>query len=338
MTTTLQLFTRDNGAGLTRDLALLEQTLSDAGFPVIQQPLEHQSALRFGVAKWRHRWRRLRPQQAPASDRVNMMLERVHPEHLDSAAPNVLVPNPEWTRDRWRPWLPAFDRILAKTRHAVPLYEKLGCRVTYTGFTSADRMDSDVPRQGDFLHVPGRSGNKGTARLLALWQAHPEWPELTVVWRRKNIQPPEAENIRIIREHLDDSALKQLQNQHRFHLCPSRTEGYGHYLVEAMSVGAVVITCDAPPMNELVTGARGLPVTAHGNGSQALATLYDFDSEAMEAAIEQCLAMSQRQVRALGANARRWFENNQVAFGQRLTQALTELTDRRPQAGPPHGR
>ncbi|EQD67759.1 glycosyltransferase, partial [mine drainage metagenome] len=58
-----------------------------------------------------------------------------------------------------------------------------------------------------------------------------------------------AANIEHRIDYLDDAALQRLQNAHWFHLCPSETEGYGHYLVEAMGIGAVVLTTDAAPMN-----------------------------------------------------------------------------------------
>ena len=67
---------------------------------------------------------------------------------------------------------------------------------------------------------------------------------------------------------LDDAALRTLQNSHRFHLCLSEAEGWGHYIAEALSVGAITLTCDAAPMNELVTAERGLLVAA-GRGQTA---------------------------------------------------------------------
>ena len=39
-----------------------------------------------------------------------------------------------------------------------------------------------------------------------------------------------------------DAELREIQNANLFHLCPSETEGFGHYIVEALSVGAIVLT------------------------------------------------------------------------------------------------
>jgi glycosyltransferase involved in cell wall biosynthesis len=132
-------------------------------------------------------------------------------------------------------------------------------------------------------------------------------------------------NVSLVREHLDDEAYRRLQNEHRFHLCPSQTEGYGHYIAEAMSCGAVVVTLDAEPMNELVTDERGVLIAAHAAGTQDLATLYAFDDVAMETAIERCLGMDETAAATLGQAARQWFEDNRAAFPLRLNEALSGL-------------
>jgi glycosyltransferase involved in cell wall biosynthesis len=144
-----------------------------------------------------------------------------------------------------------------------------------------------------------------------------------VAWRRKRVELDDVPaNVRLLRDHLDDATYRRLQNEHRFHLCPSQTEGYGHYLVEAMSCGAVAVTPDAPPMNELVTAERGVPVAARAVGQQDLATLYMADEAALEAAIERCIAMDVDEAEQLGAAARTWYEANRDAFPTRLREAL----------------
>jgi hypothetical protein len=45
-------------------------------------------------------------------------------------------------------------------------------------------------------------------------------------------QAASACNIDYRSDYLDDVELRRLQNESLFHLCPSETEGWGHYLVE----------------------------------------------------------------------------------------------------------
>lgn len=314
-----QLIGRDNGAGLSRDLTLLAQNLRRAGVKVDMAALPHRGRL----AEWITQWRLLG--RAPAFD-LNIMLERIRPEFLRSARRNVLVPNPEYFRPRDRAALRRIDAAWVKTRHAERLFRALGVPTRYIGFASMDCRRADVPRQAGFFHGPGRSNNKGTHALLKLWADHPQWPTLTVVWRRKQTRQaktmPLPANVNMIREHLDDEAYRRLQNTYRFHLCPSQTEGYGHYMVEAMSCAAVVITLDAEPMHELVSPERGMLVPARPCGQQDLADLYGFEADDMAAAIERCIAMSDAEAEALGMAARRWYDDEMRAFPQRLSEAL----------------
>jgi glycosyltransferase involved in cell wall biosynthesis len=315
----INLIARDNGAGLSRDLSLLADALQRAGHNTHITGLPH----RGRVAEWLTRWKLAR--KPPAFD-INVMLERIRPEFQRAAKRNVLIPNPEYFRLQDREALSTVDAIWVKTQHAEQLFRQLGAKTHYIGFTSPDRQDARIPRHQTFFHGPGRSGNKGTAALLALWKKHPEWPQLTVVWRRKRVDIETLPaNVTLIREHLSDEAYRQLQNEHRFHLCPSQTEGFGHYLVEAMSCGAVVITLDAEPMNELVTPERGLLVPALASGKQDLATLYRFEEAAMEQTIERCLSMDAATATHMGQAARHWYERNHADLPRRLQEAVNAL-------------
>ena len=328
--TTVNLIARDNGAGLSVDMQIVATALAAGGFDVTVTALGHRSRLvgklLYGWSRVRGRWQRLTSDAPRYRHDINLMLERVQPELLADARHNVLIPNPEWFHGDWHRWLPRLDRVLVKTRHAGAAFEALGCHTRYVGFSSRDQWLPQVPRRLQFLHMPGSSNNKGTQALLRLWAAHPQWPQLTLVWRSRTAAIAHLpSNVQWRRERLDEDGLRQLQNAHAFHLCPSETEGYGHYLVEALGVGAVTVTLDAPPMNELVTPERGVLCAAQPFGSQALATLYRFDAEAMRAAVQRCIAMHAHERETIGANARRWFEDNARAFPARLRDALLEL-------------
>ncbi|MGH8190083.1 MAG: glycosyltransferase, partial [Rhodanobacteraceae bacterium] len=174
----VNLVARDNGFGLSTHLRLLRDALVDAGFEVSVSGIRR-GALRKGLNPLKLRAgklaRRITRREAQRWD-VNLMLERVRPEYLDTARCNVLLPHPEWFDERDRAWLPRLDRVFALTHHAVPIFERLGTQVAWTGFTGEDRLDRSVPRERAFFHLAGRSANKGTDTLLSVWRRHPEWP------------------------------------------------------------------------------------------------------------------------------------------------------------------
>jgi hypothetical protein len=314
----VRVITRDNSVGLTRDLQLVAQVLRAAGRSV--------DCVGYGGSKLGNRLRELRLRlgarvagQAP----VQLFLERVYPACFPAGRRNLLVPNPEWFPSQWQAFLPRFDRVLCKTRHAVAIFDALGCATRYIGFTSEDRFDAAVPRERAFFHLAGRSQAKGTQVLLDAWRQHPEWPRLTVVQSAKTAQPgAPAPNIVHLTGYLDDAELRCLQNAHAFHLCPSEAEGFGHVLMEGLSTGAVLLTTDGAPMNELVAPGRGLLIAPARTGTLNLSPQYFVDVAGIEAAVAHALALDDAQRATLGAAARRYFEDADAAFRAALPAAL----------------
>ena len=324
----INLIAWDNKVGLSSDLRLLADALHASDSAV------HFSTLRRGkLRKWsrplrmRARWLWMRLRRKGRFD-VNLMLERIRLEDLPFARRNLFLPNPEWCTPEDVAKLPRVDGVLVKTAHAEAIFRALGCRTARIGFTSVDRLDAAVPRERTFFHLAGRSPYKGTERLLALWRKHPEWPRLTVVQSPRSALPgASASNIVHCIGYVDDAELKRLQNANAFHVCCSETEGFGHYIVEAMSVGAVVLTTDAPPMSELVTTERGVLIGYDKTGGQQLATTYRFSESALEAAVQRCLAMDDTELNEMGKRARAWFESNDAGFPGHLRGAIEAMLD-----------
>ncbi|MBN6151696.1 glycosyltransferase [Xanthomonas sp. AmX2] len=308
----------DNGTGLSRDLDLMAQALAAGGHRV--------QRLGFSRGKLTRQGQEARAWLARALyGRVHAQVfsERVYPRCLPLAERNLLVPNPEWFLPKWLPTLRRFEAVLCKTRHAELAFRRLGCRTRYIGFTSRDRYDTDVPRRYAFFHLAGRSTAKGTQVLLDTWARHPEWPPLTVVQNPRTAGAQvRAGNIDHRIGYLDDAQLRVLQNAHAFHLCPSEVEGFGHYLMEAMSVGAVTLTTDAEPMNELVTPARGLLLAPACSRPMRLASYHYVDREGIEAGVERALALTAPQRAQLAAAARAHFLHNDAAFAARFRSAV----------------
>jgi glycosyltransferase involved in cell wall biosynthesis len=329
----INLLAWDNQRGLTHDIRLLSDALVALGHEVHVTRLgSHRQDGRWKgrllrLPMW-WQWLRSGGRRKKLYD-ANIALEHVRPAWFGLARLNLLVPNPEWLSPRSQRYLDRFDAILCKTRYACEVFSARGCRTLHIGFRGTDCLDRDVPRQPTFLHLAGASRMKGTQRLLALWQRHPEWPKLVVLQSPQTataLAAPVPDNIEHRVGYVDDiGEIRRLQNSHRFHLCLSETEGWGHYLAEGMSCEAVVITCDAPPMNELVGAARGMLVKASAAGPFNLVTRYHFDDAALEAIIERLMAMPENERVLLGQQARAWFVSNEAAFADRLDAALRQV-------------
>ncbi|MHC1478738.1 glycosyltransferase [Frateuria aurantia] len=324
----IQLIAHDNGFGLSRDLQLLAHAIQAHGHQASIWPLEQaDEVLRWKLGRgWRaHQshlagWTRRILRQPPFD--LSIMFEHLWPAQLGLARRTLALPNPEWFDAKDRRHLGQIDAVWAKTHEAARLFEAMQRPVHYIGFSSDDCLDPTVPRQPGFFHLAGGSPRKGTERLLALWRRHPEWPRLTVVQRRPT-GGEQPSNIDIRDGYLELAELRRLQNSHLIHLCPSEAEGYGHYLVEAMSVGAVVVTTDAAPMNELVNASRGRLLAAHRGTAMGLVNAHPFDESAMEAVIEELRYLDAGQLADIGRAGRQWFLANQQRFQQRVGEALT---------------
>ena len=256
---------------------------------------------------------------------LNIMLEHVWAEFLPRARSTAVVPNPEWFDRHDVRFLPHVDHVWAKTQHAVEIFRRLGRNTLFLSFDSEDRHRPEVPRERRFFHLAGKSTMKGTDRLLRLWAQRPDWPTLTVIGHG-DAHAPEISAANIDRRdgYLSEDELLEQQNACMFHVCPSLSEGWGHYIVEALSVGAVVLTVAAPPMNELVTAERGLLAPYERVGEQRLSSTYYFCTAGLQAAIERAVAMSDEEWSRMSANARRWFESNRGDFPLRVRSALRE--------------
>jgi glycosyltransferase involved in cell wall biosynthesis len=136
---------------------------------------------------------------------------------------------------------------------------------------------------------------------------------------------PRAPNIEDLNQHLEYEVLRKYRNKCAVHLCPSEAEGFGHCIVEAMSCEAVVVTTDAPPMNELVTANRGVLVRAARSEPMRLGSRYFVDVDDLELQIGRVIAMKPEERRALGENARQWYLVQREAFRNAMKAFLVEV-------------
>jgi glycosyltransferase involved in cell wall biosynthesis len=326
---TVNLLGGDNAKGLTQDIAIVTALLQASGCRVLLYGVPVFGALPRGIRRpIRMALRRLvrgGPAARLAKGRprydLNLHLSCLVPTWIGTARRNVLVPNPECVPAWQVPLLRDVEAVWVKSRAAEPLFSPHSRRVEYLGFTSLDRLDAAVPRAQDgWLHVAGGSTHKGTDVLIRLWAAHPRWPTLTLVTSRGAswTLPPNVER----RRRLSDGALRRLQNACPMHLCPSRVEGFGHTIQEAMSCGACVVTTDAPPMNEWVTPEAGFLVRATTSESLELAPLWQVDEGSLEEAVSTAMALSAEGRERVGRAVRERWEDLRRDFRQRLDRLL----------------
>ena len=178
-----------------------------------------------------------------------------------------------------------------------------------------------------------------TEAVVEAWSRHLEWPELTVVRRARRYGGEQAPplpplpNVRYETDFVPEDRLRQLQNECEVHVIPSQAEGYGHVIGEAMSCGAVVVTTDAPPMNELVRPDRGVLIRVARSEPMRRSTRNYIDVCDLEAKLNQIFAMSPERRAELKRNARAWYEAQDLRFRTNLRAFLAEVTSPRTSAG-----
>lgn len=304
---------QDNGpaGGLTADRRLLTAALTRAGHEVTYAD-------------------RRTPGQFPVD--VAIFLESfadLSESHFVLSRHQVAIPNLEWFPARDLPRLARVSQIWAKSRttHEVLSAHGLAAKTTYTGFCGDDLMDEAIPRRFAVLHVEGQSQMKGTEIVLEAWRRDRRriLPPLTVVssfaWPGRERTP---RNVTWRSGPLPAAELRELCNAHRFHLQPSRAEGFGHVLANSASCGAVLITTHRSPMSEHVDpeaayAAAGASLIAPDRCTQIHAALpgvlaYDVNPDAVSRSVRALAERPEAELLAIGKRNRDHFARRTETF------------------------
>jgi glycosyltransferase involved in cell wall biosynthesis len=329
-----------DGGGLGTDIDVITAALERAGCIVRFKGRPHrrsqnrlQSLLATGAVLVRQKWTALT--RRPPFD-VNLFVESIFPAHLATARTNCLFVNPEWFREHNLEHFSRLDFVLCKTPSAVDAFRDLRVPCRMVAFTSPDKRIPGFVRSGPIrcLHLSGQSAVKGSEAVVEAWSHHPEWPELTVVRRAKRYGNEDAPplpplpNVRYETDRVPAERLRQMQNECEVHVLPSQAEAYGHVIGEAMSCGAIVVTTDAAPMNELVTRERGTLVRVARSEPMRKSTRNFVDVSALETELDRVFAMTAGERAALGRNARAWYEAQDMSFRSALGDFLRSLPRR----------
>ena len=312
------------GTGNRLDLELVAPLLVESGFKVSQ----------YGVG---NRGRLTRSGQlartlicSPLGFKLNIFMGPIFPEWFPTSAKNAWIPNPEGVSEQARKWIPKVDIVLAKTRLTERIFRGLGRPTEYIGFTSRDNYNPEVKRDYTRFFHACSSPNKGTKRLLQAWQAHPEWPELVVVISNEDKVAASltAPNIRTIYQCLPAPEFWELQNTFAFHICCSEAEGFGHYIYEALSCGAIILVTDGPPMNEFTQFTPGLLLDCEDDRPEVgLSRRYYFKPQSLEAQMRRALALDAAEIEKISSSGRAYFLENDARFRENFPQMIHSLVN-----------
>lgn len=298
---TVNLISRDNGIGLSTDMDLLGSMLTGAGYDVHRVPWQSTQMRRCDVG---------------------IFLELFNPRLVRYARHTVGIFNLEWFDTRWRSHLPRLTQLWAKSSDAQATYGRLQLRSHQTGFLSRDLYAPDVERTPTCLHLKGHSGLKNTQAVLDAWAANPDLPPLTIIAQQPIPHPPPGVTVL---GHLPFADVVTHLNRHQIHVCPSRAEGWGHYITEGLSTGAAVITTNAAPMNEHVHSDWGWLLPSTGQRKRSLATEHDVDPDHIATAVREAAEMTPDERLDVAKRARESVATRNEQFRQTALDLLGKM-------------
>ena len=229
----------NNGLGLLNDVSLIQDLLLDS-YDTTVHYLYGQAGT--GVVKM--------PTGSSTPEYLNSYDVGIHfqdftLEGLNISKKNILIVNEEWTNNDKLRHIHEFDKIIVKSTFAEQLFKPLHTNVVNCGFISKDKYKSNYIKQNTFLHCVGKSIQKGTEAVLSCFYNKDN--NLTVVSSNpKHQHLPKSSNVEYIEEYQTDESILKLLNSNLIHLCPSLYEGWGHYVYEGLSTGALVYATRIP--------------------------------------------------------------------------------------------
>ncbi|EQC26184.1 hypothetical protein SDRG_15988 [Saprolegnia diclina VS20] len=280
----------------------------------------------------------------------------------------ILMPNVEMFELKTKEYQ-RFDAVLCKTRDAydrlTQWFAEVGNPRNTTVFdvqhTSSDpstvarthhskhpALPRIKPRSFEkmtFFHASGHSAQKNTKGIFQCWQSRPDLPPIDIYSMYSGVKEDydamfgtdgAPTNIRFhFGEDIDVAHFGRLLLETSAILCPSKMEGFGHYINQARASGALVLTTNGAPMNEFVDETSGVLIEASRldpNPNQLLSIYggmeWDVTSDAICDAVDQVMALTPAERRERGENGRRRYEDQLRDFKRAMRHVRAEFDNR----------
>lgn len=236
-----------------------------------------------------------------------LFLERINPiniKYLINSKKNIFMVNIDlFISDS--PYLKYINLFLCKTKYTEECLRELinkqilkKTNLLYTNHTSIpDNLFNPAIKKNYkyFLHSAGKSPFKNTYQIIKTWLNYKLPPIIITCYKsclgllvkqlnndriKFNLEELKKNNIIFYSDKLNNEKIIYYKNYCGIHICPSKKEGYGHYLNEARIVKAVIITIDGKPMNEFVKNELNgylIPCKVIEKSKWNLSLKYDFN-------------------------------------------------------------
>ncbi len=242
----------------------------------------------------------------------------------------------DYLKEDWLPKMHLYDAVLCSTRRSYDIVKNV-CNAAFVGWG----LDTDLfaPRDdGDqkytFFHNAGWLGTNfrkmTPAAILAFDAISPLVPDATLlIHSQSSLERLPGQARTIVQSnpriscHFGSVAAPGLYHKAKVLLFPTKLEGLGLPLFEALSTGLAVIATDAAPMNEFVShGQNGLLIPVVSRGERADGILFPeevIDVNAFARTMLE-LARNPRLLERLASQARRYALENLTleTFRQRV--------------------
>lgn len=222
---------------------------------------------------------------------INLFLEVVVPDFHQFARENWIIPNPEWFNHCHINILPSYEKVICRTLDCYRIFRALTDKAVYTGFENDFYCLPQVKRELSFMHVAGQSVVKNTEAVIDAWNDYGIPYHLDLITSKYQFTSRVRSEKVSTHMRVSEWQYAMMLNRNLIHLCPSKYEGWGHSIHDARSVGAVVITTDAPPMHEFSAGRREYLVPAVAEGEMRQAVLWRVEAESIAETVMKVAAM-----------------------------------------------
>lgn len=261
---------------------------------------------------------------------LNIFIQQPRGWWVPLARKSVVIPNPDWIDSFELKAIGKMDVVWCKTVHALNLFIRLGYPSYLLGFTSPLTKTVQINSKKNYLgclHVAGSSELKGTTNLIEEWKKNPQWPLLTILSQIEThaMAASGIDNINLICQKIPAEEVAVLRASNGIHIQMSETEGYGHVISESMASGAVVVTLDAEPMNELISERNGFLVKAHNIGMHYMAERFAPESSDFQRVMASIFNSPIESLAEKSSAALQDFEKNKKTFEANLRILLAKL-------------